>query len=238
MSSIVLNQNRIGNFTSSEIWRLMKSDRSGTKLGAPALSYIEEKKIERKLGRSLSLDAYSRPMAWGTFLERRVFEMLGLGYQMTSDETTQHPTIEGWSGSTDLLADNKIGEVKCYQLKKFAKYQEVLKLESIEILKTEFPEEYWQMVSNAVINEVPNAEAILYCPYSWEMTDIRAMAAEYEEVDAWKYRFIFESADHELAVLPDDCEYDNITTFEFEVPKEDRDFCEERVKMGLELLTK
>lgn len=236
--SIVLNEARIGNFTSSEIWRLMSNDRSGKNPGKPFFEYIQEKKYERKLKRCITNDAYSRDMAWGKFLEKRVFDMLGIEYSIISEETTVHPKFECWSGSSDLLAEAKVGDIKCYGLKNFAAYYEALELRSIEVLKTEFKKEYWQLVSNAEINGVPNAEAILYAPYSWEMKDIRGMAAEYDEVDAWKYRFIYESADHELSVLPDECEYKNLITFEFEVPVEDKDSLIERVKQAKELLEK
>ena len=46
---------RIGRFTSSNIWKLTTSDRSGKNFGASGLTYIKEKSAERYLGRSVDL---------------------------------------------------------------------------------------------------------------------------------------------------------------------------------------
>lgn len=51
---------RIGRFTSSNIWKLTTLDRSGKSFGAPALTYIEEKRAERSLGRSIDLGKQSQ----------------------------------------------------------------------------------------------------------------------------------------------------------------------------------
>jgi hypothetical protein len=234
--SIVENIERVGNFTSSQVYRLMATARDKASPGAPFFSYVEEKRYERKLGRSLDTDAYSRPMAWGELMEKRVFDLIGLEYKLISQETTHHPTIKGWSGSTDLVAPGiKISEVKGYQLKKFCAYQEVLKSRDIERLKKEFAQEYYQIISNAIIHQVPKGEAILYAPYESEMIDIKTLA-ENEDIDQWKYRFIYEGAPYELAVLPNDSGYDNLTVFEFEIPQEDADALTTRVKMAIELL--
>lgn len=254
--SIVLNEARVGNFTSSQIYKLIpmgsrpmteeeliehkRLNPSSRKkniadgFSDPGLTYIEEKKFEKILNRSLDTDAYSRAIAWGEFMEKRVFELIGLEYIITSKETNEHPTIKGWSGSKDLFVPViKVGEIKGYQLKKFCAYQEALRSKDVQRIRTDFPQEYWQMVSNAIINEVPKAEAILYAPYESEMLAIRAMADEYEEADAWRYKFIYDSANHELPVLPDDSKYDNLVVFEFDVPEEDKELLTRRVKEAI-----
>jgi hypothetical protein len=60
---------RIGRFTSSNIWKLTTKDRSGKSFGPPALTYIEEKKGERCLGRSLDLGKDSQSTIWGKLAE-------------------------------------------------------------------------------------------------------------------------------------------------------------------------
>lgn len=235
-NDIILNEIRVGNFTSSNIWKLTKSDRKGDGFGAPALTYIQEKAYEKKLKRSLDTGAYSRDMAWGIFLEKRVFDLIGLEYTIKSDETNQHPDIDGWAGSADLIVpETKVSDIKCYGLKNFCAYADVLEQKNIGLLKDLFPKEYWQLVSNAIINSVPNGEAILYSPYVSELEEIQRMAADYDEVDMWKYRFIYESQWFELSVLPDDSGYKNINIFEFTIPQEDIDFLTMRVKMAIEL---
>lgn len=233
---------RHGRFTSSQIHKLIKSGRGDFGFGAPALTYIDEKRIERKMKSSLDVGGYSPSMAWGNFMERVLFEILGLEYQHTSDETKAHPDplyAEYWAGSCDLIVEHKkIAEIKCYQKKKFAEYAECLQRKDLDFFKKNFPDEYWQIVSNCIINEVPNGEAILYMPYESEMTTIREMVQNYEGPDMWKYRFIIERDDYELAVLPDDSGYENLNRFEFVVPKEDIALLHERVDKAVEILTK
>lgn len=176
--------------------------------------------------------AYSQPMAWGNFMELVIFNLLGIEYKIASKQTFLHPVHgEFWSGSADLIVPNiKIGEIKCYQKKKFAQYTDALIKEvsheftlsdKIESIKKDFPEEYWQLVSNAVIQQVPNAEAITYMPFESEMIGIKELANDFAGDDAWKYRFITEKPLEQLPVLKDGGYYNNINKFEFEVPKED-----------------
>lgn len=228
--SIIENISRIGNFTSSQIYRLM---------GSPAVSktYIEERNLERQLGRSVDNEAYSNDMAWGSFLEQRVLDLLGLEYCLSSNQTDTHSEINYWSGSKDLIVIGvKISEIKCYQPKNFAKYTNALLTKDIEHIKKEFPKEYYQLVSNAIINKVPNAEAITYMPYESELEEIREMASNYDGVDQWKYRFISERDKSGLAYLPDGGFFKNLNLFEFEVPKEDKETLTERVLEAGKLL--
>ena len=69
---------RIGNFTSSEIFNLMANGKKEGELGAPALTYIKECNMERRLGRQLENDQNARPTSWGNLCEGYVFSMLPL----------------------------------------------------------------------------------------------------------------------------------------------------------------
>jgi hypothetical protein len=236
MSNIIENQLRVGAFTSSEIHRLCTFDRSGKNEGEPFFTYVEEKKREKRLKRSLDTGTSTRDTAWGIFLEQRVFEILGFEYSIKSDETKQHPTIKGWAGSSDLIVPNvKVSDIKCYGLNKFTQYADCLAKKDVELLKKDFKKEYWQLVSNSIINQVPNAEVILYAPYQSELPEIVEMVENYDGLDQYKYRFIAESTWHELNVIPDDSEYQNLNIFEFEVPKDDIEFLTERVIKAIEL---
>jgi hypothetical protein len=223
MSNIVLNPQRVGAFTSSEIYRLMGSPKV-------AATYIEEKQIEKRLGRCLTKDNYSQDMAWGNFCEQRVHELLGLEYKLLSTETAVHPKYEFWAGSADLIVEGKkVSDIKCFQMKKFCQYTDALLTNDLDLIKAEFPAEYWQLISNAIINNVPNAEAITYCPYLSEIPILREMASNYDGVDQWKYRFIAEKPESGLAWLPDGGFYKNLNIFEFEVPQSDKDLLVESV---------
>jgi hypothetical protein len=227
---IATNKIRMANFTSSNIYRLM---------GTPAVvrTYVEEKRFEQKLKRSLDTGEGSQATAWGTFLEMRVHGLLGLEYQIESNETRIHPFIDRWSGSADLIVKGvKVSDIKCYGLKKFCQYAECLETKDLDLIKKEFPKEYWQLVSNATINEVPNAEAILYLPYYSELPEIREMAQDYDGADQWKYRFITEKENYELSSMPDNSDYKNLNIFEFDVPQKDIDDLTENVLKAIKQL--
>lgn len=227
---MINNVHRRGNFTSSQCYRLVGA-------AGPAKTYIRKKNIERRVNRSIEADAYSQSMAWGTFLEQRVHNLLGMEWELVSEKTDLHPTIPYWAGSTDLrVAGVKIADAKCFQLENFCEYTDVLLQKNIEILKKEYPAEYWQLVSNAIINQVPIAEAISYCPYVSEIDEICQMALDYSEIDAWKYRFIYEKPES-LPQLEDGGYYKNLNRFEFEVPQSDIDLLTEKVQhYGKELV--
>src|SRR6186713_1406515 len=117
------NTARVGNFTSSEIVALTKTgsrpmteeEKEAHKKANPksrkttieswpgeaAITYIEEKNMERRLGRSIDDEKSAKPLIWGKLLEGHVFDKLGLEYTLSSTETIVHPTIPYWSGSPD-----------------------------------------------------------------------------------------------------------------------------------------
>lgn len=236
---MISNIFRAGNFTSSKISKLMAKSRDGKSFGSPALTYIEERNLERKLGRCVETDGYSKAKAWGLLIERYVFEnKLGTEYELLSKKTVVHQKINYWSGSADLVVrGKKVAEIKCYEPKNFATYVDALLTENVNIIRDECPEEYWQMVSNAILNNVPNAEAIVFMPYQSELMTIREYASNYDGADQWKYRYITESEDNQLPYLPDNGYYKDLNRFVFEVPKSDIKLLTETVlKAGEKLI--
>jgi hypothetical protein len=206
---------RHGRFTSSQAYRIV---------GTPAVrkTYIQEKAIERRLGSSLDGDAHSQAMAWGNFMELVVFNVLGLEYTIKSKETIVHSEYDFWAGSPDLIVPGKkVAEIKCYQKKKFCLYTDALLKGDIELIKNDFKQEYWQVVSNAIILGLNVGELITYMPYESEMEFIKDLAANHDGADQWKYRFIAEMSNENLPVLKDGGYYKNVNKFEFEIPKED-----------------
>lgn len=237
--SMTENIERIARFTSSEIWKLMKTGKGEYGFGEKAITYIEEKNLEIKLGRSIKTEVYSRDMAWGNFLEKVVYDLLPFGYEMTATKTDLHPSIKCWSGSPDFkIPGVLVADSKCYQPKNFAQYTDALLSKDIELIKKEFPDEYWQLVSNAIINQVDIAEAITFMPYRSQLQELREMAENYDGPDQWKYRFIAEGEDCDLAYLPDGGYYQNLNRFAFEVPEEDKEALTERVLLAEKLLIK
>lgn len=226
---------RIGNFTSSNIYKLMTFDRSGKNPGSSFYSYIQEKMFERKLGRSLEMGAKSQSMTWGKFLEKRVYDNLPMGYKMLNKATKQHPTIKSLVGTVDFVVPGvKVSELKCYEPKNFASYVSALMTRDAEKIKAEHPKEYWQIISNADINNVCIGEAIAYMPYESEMDDIRELMQDEDYLrqigmTLKDLYYIHEKPNSELPVLPNDSKFSNLNVFEFEIPTEDVIFFTKRV---------
>jgi hypothetical protein len=234
------NINRWGKFTSSNIYKLIKLNPKGD-FQAPGLTYIQEKAIETRMQSCLDGNAHTQALAWGNFMELVVYSILGVQYQISSKETMPHP-VHGkfWSGSKDLFTVDKngkiesIAEIKCYQKKNFAQYTDCILKKDIELFKTEFPKEYWQIVSNACIDNVEIGEAITYMPYISEYEEIKEMAENYDGADAWKYKFIWDLPVSDLPFLPDGGYYKNINKFAFVVPQEDKDLLTSRILLAEE----
>lgn len=143
---ITLNENRIGKFTSSEIYRLLgngeremtneeliqyKEDNpKGRKktiedvniLSDAALSYIDEKIMEGDLCRSIDSESDAISLRWGKHMEKYAFLHLRKNndFMLVSDETKVHPIYNKWAGSVDIINENQAGDIKCpYTLKSF-----------------------------------------------------------------------------------------------------------------------
>lgn len=231
---------RSGRFTSSRIGALCKTGRGKFGFGAPALTYIEETRIERKMGCSIDVGGAGLAGSWGNIMEIYCFDQLPTEYKLVSGDTIVHPDEkfkDFWSGSADLIVpDKKIAEIKCYYRKNFALYTEALLSEDIEFIRKNFHNEYWQMVSNAILNEVDFAEGISFMPMRSEIPIIKDWVSNLDEDTQWKYKFIFDKPEDELNWLPDGSGYKSINKFEFKVPQEDIDFLHERVETAIKML--
>jgi hypothetical protein len=209
---ISTNKNRFGNFTSSQVSKLMGTPK-------PCKTYIQERNMERKLGRSLGKEVSSRPTSWGKLVEKRVFDLLGIEYSFCSQETIDHPTIESWKGSPDGFKGDAVIDIKCPQLKKFC---ELVEITTAEQLKEDEPAFYWQLVSNAVLLNKQFAELIVYVPYQSELDTIRIMC---EDVDVDQLRDVYwinNSSDEELPFLVEGGHYINLNVLRFEVSEVDK----------------
>jgi hypothetical protein len=234
---IVENMERVGRFTSSKIHLLMKKGRSKDALfTAGGMTYIEEKADEKMLCRCGDMGISGRSAMWGLFMEQYVFNgFVGTEYKIMANESVIYNDY--LSGSADLIiAGVKVSDIKCFEPKKFCKYVRMINAKDVERFKKDFPAEYWQLVSNAIINNVPNAEAIAFMPYEDELEEIQYLAANYDGADQYRYRFINESQKHELPYIPKESKMKNYNEFEFIVSKEDKKHLLERVNLaGAEL---
>lgn len=236
METVLKNIQRIGNFTSSEIERLVDSKRKKDKLCTTAITYIEEKNMERRLGRSLSDEGNARPLWWGRLGEKRVFELLPIDYSLNGDKTIVHPQYDCWSGTPDATKENTVCEVKCpMTLKSFCQLVDphikdgieihpALTIEAARANHKEGDTYYWQIVSNAILTGSRFGELIVYVPYQSELSELKGLAINGDGEELVKYYWIINAQDEELPHLQDGGYYKNLNTIRFEIPEADKEY--------------
>jgi len=236
MKTINTNKERVGNFTSSEIVALMSNGKAANSLGKPALTYIEECNMERRLMRSITDDINARPLTWGKLNEWTAFNKLGIEYSLTSQETDSHPEIKCWKGSKDGIKEDEgrtVIDIKCpITLKSFCTMADCKTIDEVRENHKDGDKYYWQLISNAIINNCNNAELIIYMPYKSELQDIRDLAAQAPEDQLFKYYWIVNSHDEELPHLVDGGYYKNIYVIRFEVTESAKRELTNRVKVA------
>lgn len=243
---------RNGNFTSSEIVALTTNGKAAGTYGTKFYSYIEEKRFERRLGRSIDSKTTAKPLSWGKLLEVYLFQNKGLiQYTPLMDEPLKHPLFDFWYGSPDAINNSypAVTELKCPQtLSSFCSLVEPLicgltGLDAINALRNGFADStgfkhdkhadaekyYWQMVSNAIITNNHHAELIIFCPFKSELQAVRDLAQQMPTEDLHDYYWIGNSNDEQLPYLIDEGKYQNFNSIVFEVPQSDIDFLTERV---------
>ncbi len=232
---------RTGSFSSSQMDMLMSKGRGNFSLeniGKPFSTYVEEKQFERDLGRSLNSENSAKPTSWGKLVEEYAFEQMELKYSLVSKVRYQHKKYkDDWNGMPDVITDEIVGDIKCpWTMKSFCKL--VKSLESAELLKANYPEYYWQLVSNAILCDRKIAMLIVYCPYLKDLESIRELAQLHIGDINNRYAFINWAEDDELPYLIKGGKYNDINVMEFEVPEEDKEILTQRVEMAIKELNK
>jgi hypothetical protein len=242
---MIANKNRIGRFTSSNIWKLMTDGRGEEGLGEPAITYIEEKRAERCLGRSIDLGAHSQPLTWGKVMEVIGFEEeMGLDYSLCSSETILHPKYNFWSGSPDARTSIKASEMKCFYPKAYYELSRDLMLENLDVIKANHKEIYWQVISNAIILGLKKAEIIAFTPTEKQLIAVREklsntdFAMEKLGMMDWQVRWIYEKELYELPYIPGNIQWPNCVKFEFDVLDKDVIALTKRVLLAEKILTR
>jgi len=265
MSDILLNELRHGNITSSEAVSLVsygtrdmtdfeleehkklfpKSKKTKTECwpGKAAATYIEERNMERRLGRSLDNDIDAKACSWGEFMEIVLARLLHGHYDFTKT-TVQHKTIPCWVGTPDGFKLNvprkTLFEQKSpYTMKSFCKlvdpiYDGLEGLDAINAIRNGYKDSkglehsehkdgdkfYYQKVSNGCITEADVAELIVYCPFESEIPVIQHAAMELADP---KFEWIHYAKPESLPYLKDGGKYNNINIIQFEIPKADKE---------------
>jgi hypothetical protein len=221
---------RYGKFTSSEIWKLMTNGRAAGSIGAQGQTYIESRKYERKLNRRISNSASGRAAEWGTAVEGYAFDQLGPEYRIQSNhsEFIVNPAMPYHGGTPDCIRFEgstpvAVCDIKCpYTLLAFCQLSEVT---DGELLKLDFPEYYWQLVSNAILTGLDVAELIVFCPVEAEIEKVKEHVASYYKWADW-------AATSELPYLVDGGEYSRFHKVIFDVPQADKEALIARLMMA------
>lgn len=234
---------RDGNFTSSEIYRLMSNGKAAGSFGAPFYSYIEECNMERRLNRSLDNELDAKAASWGKLVEHRAFRLLPIAYTICSDITLSHPDIDFWKGTPDVKKPETAGDIKCpHTLKSFCQLldpyyekgkmvHEAMSIEAVRENHKDGEKFFWQIVSNAIMLGASKGELIVYAPYLEELEQIRRMADGNPKL----YWLQF-GLDEELPYLIPGGHYKNLNVISFDIMQRDKDALTERVLAAGELL--
>jgi hypothetical protein len=233
---------RNGRFTSGSISALLSTGKDKVSFGVPALTYIRDVNMERRLQRSLDCDTTAKPLTWGNLVEAKAFEHLPYGYELKSKETIQHPSIDCWAGTPDGYNEDTVFDIKCpFTLKSFCTFADCASIEEIRENHKDGECYYWQIVSNAILTGKNYGELVVYMPYLSEMPDIIRMADDPDHVKAGeegKHFFILMANGDDLPYLVDGGYYKNIYRFRFEIPQEDKDLLTAKVLKAAEMLVK
>lgn len=251
MSETIRNSDiRLGRITSSDMYKIMSNGKKAGEFGKPFYTYIEEKNFERKLKRPLNDDVNARALSWGTLLEKRAFGLLGIDYKESSQETLINPEIDCHAGSPDGftysgLELDVVVEVKAPKtLKSFCTLVECVKegLTGLEVMAEikknhdDGDKFYSQIVSNSILTNSKFGELVVYMPYKHELNAIRELAANYDGMEQWKFKWIADSYDEQLPHLIEGGAYENMYRVRFEIPQADKDAMIERIKEASKLL--
>lgn len=234
---------RNGKFTSSEIFRLMKSGKAKGSRSVDFYTYVNEVNQERRLKRSIEIQTNARPLTWGKCVEKRAFDVLGLEYTLCSSVTIQHPEIPYWCGSPDATDSIAVSDLKCPltltsfcdMVDPFTKdgkvIHEGLTIEAVRENHRDGDKFYWQIVSNSILTNRNKGKLIVYVPYFDELSEIKTLADGNPD-----YYWIWSANDDELPYLVREGDYKNINVIEFDILQSEKDLLTEAVLEAGKLL--
>lgn len=227
-------EKRNGRFTSSQAYRIIGGVNKPTK---PFYTYAEEVAMERVLDRPIAVKVDAKSMRWGSLMELVIFDCLPYSYSMTHKNTVLHHKYgDIWAGTPDykVETENKTGEIKCYYIKKWTQYMLALQSKDIERVKKDFPDPYWQVVSNAILNKHTKAELLTFIPTKEQLQSIIVKIEEEDfltlnGLDPKDYYFYTRENIEHFSYLPNEWKGKNIVMFDFDIPQQDIDFFESRI---------
>lgn len=225
-----MNDPRKANFTSSSIHMLCSNGTAKGTLGKPFFTYVEEKRNELLAGRSLTNEADANSTAWGKCCEQIAHEQeeIGLEYRLDPDHRYKHP-VYPWSGAPDGdIPEKVVTDIKSpWTLTSFFT---IYNNRTMEGLKKEKKEWYWQLLSNHILTGLPECELNVFMPKRSMLDRIRERS---EELGFWFHK----KSDYEMPWTADDSPIPVITKIRFTPPVEDVEFMTNRIQAASKCLT-
>lgn len=171
---------RLGNWTGSEISKLMGKGRSkNERFSETAKSYIIKVMSERMLSNDVVEDdelfglylnqvsSWSKAIEWGMEHEieaRKLYEKM-TGNEVTAVSSIAHDSIEHYAASPDgiVIKEDKVVEIKCPLPETFVRYK--LMIGDADDLKAVKPEYYWQVMAEMDCTGASACDFTVYNPF-------------------------------------------------------------------------
>lgn len=230
---------RIGRGTSSNAY-IIASGSSLQSPNKPFYTYAEEVAIERLTKVPVQPEINAKSLAWGSLMECVVYDQAIPDtdmYFLVHKKTILHPKMGNiWSGTPDLISPKKTGEIKCHFRKNYVLFYAALKSRNIEFIKRQFPQAYWQLVSNCILTKKKVGELVGFIPKKSELLKIFEAIQDTDflkKANLEEHNYFYYQPEYieSHPYLADDAEIDNFVTFEFEIPQDDKIFLTQRFKM-------
>ncbi len=91
----------------------LQKEKDKPSLPKAALTYIGQTLMERRLGKKVDSDAFSRPTTWGKLIEWHVQQKkLGLEYSLMGTDVLINPDLNYHRGSPDCIKENTVCDIK------------------------------------------------------------------------------------------------------------------------------
>lgn len=188
---------RLGNWTGSEIYKLMGKGRAkNEKFSETAKTYIIKVLSERMLSEKVVEDdelfglyinqvsAWSKAMEWGVEheLEARTLYEKKTGNEVTSVSSIAHDSIEFYAASPDgiVMKEDKVVEIKCPLPETFVRYK--LMIGDAADLKAVKPEYYWQVMAEMDCTGAAACDFTAYNPFMGEPLHIATIERDDEAI--------------------------------------------------------
>lgn len=190
---------RLGNWTGSEIHKLMQHGRKkGETFGETAKAYIIKVLSERMLSEEVVKDdelfglyvnqvsAWSKAIEWGTEHEgeaKALYEKK-TGNKVAEVSSVSHESIEFYAASPDgiIIEADKVIEVKCPLPETFVRYK--LMIGDGADLKAVKPEYYWQVQAEMDCTGAEKCDFVAYNPFMGNPIHVATIERDEEAISA------------------------------------------------------